>query len=112
MVETMLGKIKRVHVGRCGYQDAMLGIAFELGGEGWDIGDYKAFWDASTIECSSSSEWTEADRGRKYEEVMRYISDLLDKAKVSKVSELEGMPVEVTTEDRVLKSWRVLTEVL
>ena len=43
---------------------------------------------------------------------MRYLSKLLNDAKVDSVDKLKGIPVEVTLEDNTLKEWRVLTEVL
>jgi len=43
---------------------------------------------------------------------MRYLSKLLNDAKVDSVDKLKGIPVEVTLEDNTLKEWRVLIEVL
>jgi hypothetical protein len=69
-------------------------------------------WDAEKIECSEHAKWTEKDRDRNYAEIMRFVSKLLDDAKVDSIDKLKGVPVEVTFENRTLKSWRVLTEVL
>ncbi len=46
------------------------------------------------------------------DEIVRYISDLLDKAKVSDIYQLKGIPVEAEFEKNSLKNWRILTEVL
>jgi hypothetical protein len=43
---------------------------------------------------------------------MRYVSSLLKDAKVNSVDQLKGKPVEVTFDGNMLKSWRILTEVL
>jgi hypothetical protein len=43
---------------------------------------------------------------------MRYLSKLLNEAKVSSVDKLKGIPVEVTFDGNMLKEWRILTEVL
>lgn len=40
------------------------------------------------------------------------VSSILKDAKVSKVSELIGKPVEVTIENRTFKDFRILTEVI
>lgn len=107
-----LGKIQGVYFGHGGYQDACLGISFTLGGEGWGVGDSRTAWDANLIKCSDHCKWTEGDRDQQYAEIMRYISDLLRDAKVSKVEDLKGIPVEVTFDVMTLKEWRVLSEVL
>lgn len=111
-METQLGKIENVTFGHGGYQDAMLGIHFTLKGDGWGVCTEKSAWDAQMIECSPHAKWTEADRSKLYDEIMRYVSELLSKAKVSTVDALKGIPIEATFDGMQLKSWRVLTEVL
>lgn len=61
---------------------------------------------------NEGSKWTEQDRSKQYDEIVRYISDLLDKAKVSDIYQLKGIPVEAEFEKNSLKNWRILTEVL
>jgi len=107
-----LGKIQRVSFGHGGYQNACLGIDFTLGGDVWSVSDTKSAWDANLITCDDDNKWTEEDRDKQYAEIMRYISDLLRDAKVHDVSGLEGIPIEVTFEGMILKSWRILKEVL
>lgn len=111
-MSTRLGKIESVSFGHGGYQDACLGLNVTLGGEGWGVGSNMTAWDAHMVKHSESSEWTEADRDRQYSEIMRYVSDLLAQAKVSSVDKLKGKPVEATFDGNMLKSWRILTEVL
>lgn len=107
-----LGKIQKVTFGLGGYQDACIGINFTLGGDGWGVCDSKSAWDANMIKCDSHCKWTEEDRSRQYDEIMRYISDLLKDAKVSSVDKLQGIPIKATFDGMVLKEWRILKEVL
>lgn len=110
--ETRLGKIKSATFGHGGYQDAMIGLHVDLGGDGWGVMTSKSAWDAEMISHSEHCKWTEADRSKQYDEIMRYISKLLATAKVSSVDKLKGVPVEVTFDDNMIKDWRILAEVL
>jgi hypothetical protein len=111
-MEKKLGKIQNVYFGIGGYQDAMLGLHVTLGGGSWGVGDGRFAWDAELIKHSNYSQWTEEDRDKHYAEILRYVSKLLNDAKVSSVDKLKGIPVEVTFDGNLLKEWRVLTEVL
>lgn len=111
-MEKKLGKIRSVRFGHGGYQDACIGIHFDLGGEGWGVMDSRSAWDANIIQHSEHTKWTEEDRDKEYTEIVRYISDLLKDAKVSSIDKLKGVPVEVAFEGQVLKKWRILTEVI
>ena len=111
-----LGKIQGVKFGLGGYQDAMLGIHFTLGGDGWGIGNTMSTWDCNKIEHTNSCKWTEKERSATYDEIMRYISGLLSDAKVDSIDKLKGIPIEVTLSGDSwggsLESWRILKEVL
>jgi hypothetical protein len=109
-----LGKISHVKFGLGGYQECMLGLqlTFSLGGGGAGIGTTISAWDANRIEWSENCKWTEEDRSKQYDEIMREVSDLLAKAKVDSIDKLKDIPVEVTMENRTFKSFRILTEVL
>lgn len=114
-VETKLGYIKSVKVGRGGYQDAMFGITFELGGQGWGVIDFWGEWDPSVIKRDEWSQWTEDDRSAKFVDMVRRISKLLSDASVDDVAALKGKPVSVTVNGTgygSLSSWRILIEVL
>lgn len=111
-MEKRLGKIKNVRFGIGGYQDCQLGIHFDLGTDTWGVTDSKSVWDPEKIKCSENSQWTEEDRNKAMNDVMRYTSSLLKDAKVNFVVELKGKPVEITMEGNMLKEWRILTEVL
>lgn len=107
-----LGKLENVKFGLGGYQDACLGLSVTITGDGWGVGDNKSTWDANLFKHTDYCEWTEEDRSEGYDDIMRYLSDLLSDAKVSSVDELNGKPVEATFEGLNLKSWRILTEVI
>lgn len=107
-----LGKIKSVQFGIGGYQDAMIGIHFDLGGYGWGVMTNKSALDCSIVKHNENCKWSEKDRSKQYDEIMRYVSDLLNKAKVKTIDKLTGIPIEATFEEGVLKSWRILEEVL
>ena len=111
-MKKQLGKIQEVTFGIGGYQDGMLGIHFTLGDGSWGVQDYKCSWDSNRIKHSEYTKWTENDRSDAYVEIMRYVSDLLHQAKVTDITQLQGIPIEAEFEGRVLKSWRILTEVL
>jgi hypothetical protein len=111
-MEKKLGKIINIHFGLGGYQDAQIGIHLTLGNNGWGVNHSHCAWDEETVEWSKNSQWSEEDRDKSYSEILRYVSKLLNDAKVSSVDELKGIPVEVTTEGNILIEWRILTEVL
>lgn len=103
-----LGKIQSISMGMGGYQDAMFGVSITLGGKGWGVGDFKGTWANRTEGC----EWTVADQRKIFAETMEWLRDLMAKAEVSKLSDLKGVPVEVTFDVNTLHSWRVLEEVV
>jgi hypothetical protein len=111
-MEKKLGKLSQVSFGLGGYQDACIGLSVTIEGDGWGTNDNKTAWDSNLIKHSEYCKWSESDRDQKYAEIMRYVSDLLRDAKVYSVEKLKGKPVEATFDGNMLKSWRILTEVL
>jgi len=110
MNEKFLGKIDSFRVGFGGYQDAQFGYWFTLRFDKCSgVGGGKGPW---ATEVSAHTKWTEADRSAQFDEVMRDLWKFLEQAKKREVHELVGIPVEVTMEGNMLKSWRVLEEVL
>lgn len=109
--EKRLAKIRSVKYGFGGYQGAMLGISFDLGGDGWGVSDFWGGW-GPDIECTKSCKWTEESRITNHGEVSMRIGKLLREAKVETVDKLKGTPIEVTFDNDSLRSWRVLKEVL
>ncbi len=106
-----LGKIKSVTFGYGGYQDAMFGISFTFSGEGWGVSTGKHMW-AIDMECSKNCKWSEEDRSKKFDEIVRYINQLMIDAKIRDINRLRGIPIEARFEGQTIKSWRILTEVL
>lgn len=108
-MENRLGKIKSVKFGMGGYQDAMIGISFSLGGDGWGVGD---FWGEWATEITESTQWTEKDRIEGLGATTMRILKLLENANKTSIDQLEGVPIEVTFDGNSLKKWRILTEVV
>ena len=111
-MEKRLGKIENVKFGLGGYQEAMIGIHVTLGDGGWGVCDNRSAWDAEMIEHSDHCKWTEKDRSKQYDDIMRYVSKLLKQAKAQTVDELKGKPIEATFDGNTIKEWRILEEVL
>lgn len=108
-----LGRIKNLRVGHGGYQDSMFGVSFDLGGEAWGVADFIGMWSPALIgPRSEHAKWSEADRDKQFAEVCHKLDKLLKEAHVNDVMKLVGKPVEVIFDDNMLKSWRLLTEVL
>lgn len=107
-----LGKIEQAWFGLGGYQECQIGIWFTLGGKSWGVGTGKGEWDATRIECAKSATWTEKDRSKQNDEIVRYVSRLLAEAKVDSVDKLVGIPIEATFDGTTLREWHILTEVL
>jgi len=112
MEEKQLMKIEKATFGLGGYNDAMLGVFFTFTGKNCGISSERSTWDHNLVKVTEHAKWTEEDRSHQYDEMMRYVSDLLKDAKVNNFDNLRGKPVEVTLEGNQLKSWRILTEVL
>lgn len=104
-----LGKIQRIRFGMGGYQDACIGVSFVLGGESFGVHD---FWGTWGIDRSERAKWTEEERLTQLGEMVMRLKKLMDDAKVTTVEQLAGIPISITFDDRTLKSWRVLKEVL
>lgn len=103
-----LGKITKASFGAGGYDDAMTGVSFTLGGESWGVSDFWGTWSTHNARC----QWTVDEQLRIWGETVARLRDLLAAAKVKSVADLVGKPVEVTFNGNVLASWRILTEVL
>lgn len=104
-----LMKISSATFGVGGYQDAMFGLSLSFSSPGSGVGTFVGGWG---IERSERAKWSEADRMASIYEAAWLLKETLEKAKKRHVAELAGTPVEVTFENGVMKSWRVLEEVL
>lgn len=108
-LRTELGRIQKASFGWGGYQDVMIGLSLTLGGKSWGVLDFKGMWGCDRTE---NSKWTEEDRLRQLGEACMFLRDTLQKAGVQSVEQLIGVPIEATFDGNLLKSWRVLDEVL
>lgn len=111
-MEKSLGKIESIRLGYGGYQDAMFGVSVTLAHGGWHCSDFIGTWAPSLMPCASYTQWTEADRDEQFAKVMRKIDQWMSEAKVDRLNQLVGVPVEVTVDGMQLSSWRILTEVI
>lgn len=103
-----IGKITRAELGMGGYQDAMMGVTFQLEGRGWGTTDFAGTW----AEWREGCKWTTADQMDQFAEAVVKVRELLKDANKTNLSQLVGIPVEATFKDNRLSSWRILTEVL
>lgn len=111
-MDKRLGKIKSVRFGYAGYQEAMMGLRLEIGGDCWGVGaDITGGW-CNHIEITKHTKWTEESRNKERAELVEKIDTLLSEAKVDDVYKLEGVPVEVDFDRGMLRDWRILTEVI
>ena len=108
---TQLGKIEQIYLGYGGYQDVQLGITVTLSGNGFGVCDFKGFWSLG-MACNESSTWNQTDRNEKDAQTMRWVDKLMKTAGVARLEDLKGIPIEAVFEGSVLKSWRILEEVL
>lgn len=108
-MEKKIGRITSATFGHGGYQDAQLGLSLTFEGKGWGVSDFQGMWSGPP---SESSKWTLGEQGDNFADVVRLLGKTLTEARKRHVGELVGTPVEVTLEGNMLKSWRVLTEVL
>jgi hypothetical protein len=108
-ISKQLGHIDTASFGLGGYQDAMLGFSFVLEGDHWGVSDFWGHWAGSP---GDNAKWTYEDQTQKFAEASRAVLELLKKARVNRLEDLSGIPIEITFENNVLKSWRILTEVL
>lgn len=103
-----LGKINSIQLGMGGYDGAMFGFSFDLGGVGWGVGDFWGTWSTRSEGCK----WSIEDQNKIFLESLLKIKQLLNDAEKDDFTELKGVPVEVIFDGNALESWRILTEVL
>jgi len=110
-MDKRIGKIQAVSFGMGGYQDAMIGVSFTLGSdkECWGIGDFKGTW---SHDPDKHCKWGKNDQDKIFAETVRFVAGLLKDADVQSLDKLNGKPVECVFEQNMLKSWRILTEVI
>ena len=107
-----LGKIRSASFGHGGYQECEIGLWLTLGGPSWGVSTSISGGWSMRMERNERTKWSEQDRLDKFAKMTKEISELLIKAKVDDVNDLVDLPIEAEFDGNVLKSWRVLTEVL
>lgn len=113
MIETKLGKIKRIKFGYVGHHDMQFGLHIEFGSNnGWGVATTISNAWSLDMEVDQYTKWTEVDRDAGFAKTMREINRIMKEAKVTNVNDLVDIPVQITFENMMLKDWRVLTEVL
>jgi len=105
MTGIQLGKIRKVTFGNYEY---LFGLFLDLGGDGWGV---------SAEYCYNHCYMPKNQLGEqdKIDDELTMISKiqlLLSDAKVETIDQLIGKPVEVTFEGNLIRSFRILTEVL
>lgn len=107
----VLGSIRDVRFGFGGYQNAQFGLTLTFEGEGCGTQTFIGHWPLR-MPRPDNAQWTEEDRERWAVDLVRQVENLLHEAKILEVHQLRGKPIEMTFESSMLKSWRILTEVL
>lgn len=112
-MDKKLGKITSVTFGYGGYNDAMMALNLTFEGDGWGTNwSINGGFAPSIVEWSKYCKWTEEDRNKAQSNMVREIDIILKKAKVISIDLLKNIPVEVEFDGNILKSWRILTEVI
>ena len=106
--ETILGKISNV---KFGINNGRFGLWLTLSGS-WSVQTEYTCWSPENVKVTEHTTWNETDRDVELVKIMRKISKLLHKAKIDNINDLLNIPVEFTSKNRRLDSWRILTEVL
>lgn len=103
------GKIQSVRLGSGGYQDAMFGFTFVLGGKnGWGTCDFWGTWGNHNEYCK----WTIPQQEQAFLEAFLKVKKLMADASVSSFADLKDTPIEAEFDGGVLKQWRIMAEVL
>lgn len=104
-----LGKIVSARFGIGGYQDCMIGLSLEFSMKGSSVGTFIGTW---AIQRSEHAKWSEEERLAELGRTVMKLAELLEKIRGQDVSDLLGIPVELTFDGQMLKDWRLLEEVL
>ena len=90
-------------------EDGRIGLTTTLEGKGWGVGDFKGH---ASYDPDEYSKWTPQERYIHLGVVFLFIRDCMEQAKVRRMKDMIGIPVEVIFDGNLLKSWRILEEVL
>ena len=105
----MLGKIDFAEFGTDKDRPFFMGLHLIFSMQGCGVGNGMN----GLVNISKHCKWdSQKERHLHITQMVDNIADVLDQAKVNYVSELKGIPVEITIENNTFKSFRILTEVL
>lgn len=110
MTEKILGKISSAEFGFLPDRPCLLGLYL-----GFRLGDGSGVYDGgkNLENVSEECKWQSPEERNLYiTKMIDKVRDILRDAKVSHVSQLVGIPVEVEIEENYFKDFRILTEVL
>lgn len=103
-----LGKITQAEYGKYPGYEYLMGLKLEFFFDGSGVGCGGKYMVNMNPDCK----WSQEERADAIVKSIEYIKQILDDAKVHYVSELVGKPVEIEIKGSILKSFRILTEVL
>lgn len=110
MTGKILGKISFAEFGFLPDRPYLMGLYL-----GFHLGDGSGVYDGGRhlVNVSEACKWgSSEERNYRIAKTIDRIRDILKDAKVSHVSQLVGIPVEVELEENCFKDFRILTEVL
>ncbi len=110
MEQKYLGKIVKAEFGTHRDRPFLMGLQLEFrfnGNSGVSCGG------RHLININNECKWdSEEEKNIAFQRVLKELAFVLKEAKVNNVSELVGKPIEITIEDQMYKTFRILTEVL
>ena len=110
-MKKQLAKISSIKFGYGGYQGAMFGLSITFSGGGLEISTFEGSW-PKTMKRPEDAKWSEQDRDDELLKAVILLNTTLKDAKKEHMNQLVDVPVECILENRMLRSWRVLTEVI
>lgn len=110
MERKYLGKIVKAEFGTHRDRPFLMGLQLEFrfdGNSGVNCGG------RHLINVNEQCKWdSEEQKNTAFQKVLKDLHVILKEAKANAVSELVGKPIEITIENQMYKSFRILTEVL
>ncbi len=105
-----LGKITNAQFGALNDRPFLFGLHLYFeSGDGLSVGDGGQYMVNMSKECKWEND---KERKEEIEKIMDFVYNLLEVAKIDSVSELVGIPVEITYEGNCFCDFRILHEVL
>lgn len=109
MSQKALGKIISAEYGKYKALDEFFGLQLEFSlGDGTKANSTIIY----TVNISPYRSWTPTERATAIAKQIDFINQILENAKCSYISELINKPVQVTIENNMFQSFRILKEVL